>query len=57
MRSLTAARMIVPCCKGLVHVVQTALEQARPSLGFKEVVIGIQGEIAEEIEHQPKEVA
>jgi NAD-dependent dihydropyrimidine dehydrogenase PreA subunit len=43
--SLKVARMEVPCCTGLVHIVQQALELAGSDLKLREVVVGLGGEI------------
>jgi hypothetical protein len=42
--SLTVARMVVPCCSGLVHLVNEAVERSGSGISVKEVVIGIDGE-------------
>ena len=45
-KSLTAVRMEVPCCSGLVHMAQQAIIAASgKNIPFKEVVIGVRGEI------------
>ena len=44
-RSLTVARMEVPCCSGLVRILQAAVRLAgRDDLVIREVVIGIRGD-------------
>jgi ferredoxin len=43
--SLTVARMVVPCCSGLVHIVNEAVEQSGTGIQAKEIVIGIDGQI------------
>jgi len=43
--SLTVARMVVPCCSGLVHIVNEAVERSGGGIRFKEIVIGIDGQI------------
>jgi len=43
--SLTVARMVVPCCSGLVHLVNAAVEKSGVSLPVKEIVIGIDGQV------------
>lgn len=43
--SLKVARMEVPCCMGLVNILDQALEQAGSDLKLREVVIGLGGEI------------
>ena len=42
-RSVTVARMEVPCCQGLVMLVRRALAAAGGDTPFGEVVVGIQG--------------
>lgn len=43
-RSITIARMEVPCCGGLVRIVQAALAMAGKEIPVEEVVVGIRGE-------------
>jgi hypothetical protein len=43
--SLTVARMVVPCCSGLIHLVNEAIERAGTGIRMKEVVIGIDGQV------------
>lgn len=43
--SLTVARMVVPCCSGLIHIVNEAVERYGTGIRFKEIVIGIDGQI------------
>ena len=43
-RSLTVAIMEVPCCGGLVRVVQRALEQSGKDIPVEIVTIGVRGE-------------
>ena len=43
--SLTVARMVVPCCSGLVHIVNEAGERSGTGIRFKEIVVGIDGQI------------
>jgi ferredoxin len=45
--SLTVARMVVPCCSGLVHIVDAAVEKSGIGLPVKEMVIGIDGQVME----------
>jgi Pyruvate/2-oxoacid:ferredoxin oxidoreductase delta subunit len=42
-RSITVARMEVPCCMGLVRMVEQAVEQSGIEVEVDEVVIGIDG--------------
>jgi Fe-S-cluster-containing hydrogenase component 2 len=44
-RSLTVLRMEVPCCSGLTRLARLALAASGKDIPFKEVVIGIRGEI------------
>ena len=43
-KSVTCAHMEVPCCFGLVSVVETAIADSGKKIPFKEITIGIQGE-------------
>lgn len=43
--SLTVARMTVPCCSGLSHLVNMAVEKSGTGIRVKEVVVGIDGQI------------
>lgn len=43
--SLTVARMVVPCCTGLVHIVREAIEKSGTNINLKEIVVGIDGQI------------
>ena len=44
-RSLTVVLVEVPCCGGLWHIAQQALENARRKISMKKVVIGVNGTI------------
>ncbi|UDQ98691.1 4Fe-4S dicluster domain-containing protein [Lentisphaerota bacterium WC36G] len=44
-KSVSVARMEVPCCRGIVTMVQKALEIAEKELDFTEYIIGIEGDI------------
>jgi len=44
-KSLTAARMEVPCCGGIVRLAQLALEASGKNIEFKEIIIGVDGTI------------
>ena len=46
LRSLTVAIMTVPCCSGLVRLVQDAVARAGSPLTVNKVVIGIDGKPA-----------
>jgi hypothetical protein len=39
--------MEVPCCHGLVHIVQEALKKAGKDIPFETVTIGVKGEVME----------
>jgi ferredoxin len=43
--SLTVATMVVPCCSGLVHIVEKAVEMSGRPMNVKKIVIGIDGQI------------
>ena len=43
--SLTVVRMEVPCCAGLVQMVKQAIQLSGKDIPFKEVIIGINGEL------------
>jgi NAD-dependent dihydropyrimidine dehydrogenase PreA subunit len=45
LKSLTVVRMEVPCCSGLTNIARKAISSNGLNLPFKEVVIGIKGEI------------
>lgn len=44
--SLTVAIMTVPCCSGLMHIINEAVELSGKSIAVKKIIIGIDGEIA-----------
>jgi len=46
--SLTVATMVVPCCSGLVRMVERAVEISGTNINVKKIVIGIDGEILSE---------
>ena len=46
--TLTVMIMQVPCCQGLLRLVQTAVEQSSRKIPVKKIVVSIQGEILEE---------
>ncbi|WP_017413241.1 ATP-binding protein [Clostridium tunisiense] len=46
-KSITVARMEVPCCGGIVSAVKTAMLQAGVIVPYREVTIGTNGEIIE----------
>ncbi|RJP29575.1 MAG: 4Fe-4S dicluster domain-containing protein [Candidatus Omnitrophota bacterium] len=43
-KSVTYAHMEVPCCFGLVNIIQSAIEKSGKAIPFKEAVISISGE-------------
>lgn len=45
LKSLTVVRMEVPCCGGLVQMVRQAILNSRNVIPYREVVIGIKGDI------------
>ncbi len=46
-RSITVAHMEVPCCTGIVRVVQAALAEAgREDIPVRDVTVGVDGTIA-----------
>ncbi len=49
--TITVVIMEVPCCSGLVSMIQTALEQADRRVPLKLAVVGIQGELISEQQH------
>ncbi len=46
--SLTVATMVVPCCSGLVRMVEKAVEMSGTGIPIKKIVIGIDGEVIAE---------
>jgi len=44
-KNIKIVHMEVPCCFGLVHIVQEALTQVKKKIPLEEVTIGIKGEI------------
>lgn len=44
-KSIKVIHMEVPCCFGLVHIVQQAINKAKKKIPFEEITIGIKGEI------------
>ena len=44
-RSITVLHMEVPCCHGLPHLVQTALKASGKSIPYKQVEIGLRGNL------------
>lgn len=48
-RSVTVARMEVPCCGGIVHAVKTAMLKAGKIIPYREVTIGTDGRIVSDL--------
>ena len=48
LKSITVARMTVPCCGGLLRLVEHAVEAAGVDIPVRTVVIGLDGEFAQE---------
>jgi NAD-dependent dihydropyrimidine dehydrogenase PreA subunit len=48
-RSVTVAHMEVPCCFGLVNLVEEAVRLGGKEIPIKDVVVSVEGEIAEEV--------
>jgi Pyruvate/2-oxoacid:ferredoxin oxidoreductase delta subunit len=47
--SISVMVMQVPCCSGLVQLVQTAMAQSKRSIPAEAIVVGIQGQILKEL--------
>jgi hypothetical protein len=47
LRSLTVARMEVPCCGGLVFLAKKAIEASGRKIPLNAITIGVQGDIKE----------
>ena len=48
-RSVTAVRMEVPCCGGLIHAVRTAMEASGTRVSLRVVTISTDGQILSEV--------
>lgn len=46
--SLTVARMTVPCCAGLINLVERAVKESGTDINVKEVIIDLEGRILNE---------
>jgi len=44
-KSLTVVHMEVPCCSGLAHMVKQAMQASGKDIPFREVTIGIKGDV------------
>jgi Pyruvate/2-oxoacid:ferredoxin oxidoreductase delta subunit len=44
-KTLTVVHMEVPCCSGLVHIAREALKASGKNIPFKDVTIGVRGEV------------
>jgi ferredoxin len=51
-KSLTVVHMEVPCCSGLTHMARQALKLSGKDIPFREVTIGIKGNIEAEADEQ-----
>ncbi|HNR97949.1 MAG TPA: 4Fe-4S binding protein [Planctomycetota bacterium] len=49
LRSITVARMEVPCCGGLVAIARGAIQRAGRPVPLHEIVIGIRGEVLADV--------
>lgn len=49
--SVTVVRMQVPCCGGIVRVVEAALANSGKKIPYRQVIIDTQGQIIEDIKH------
>ena len=49
LQSITVMVMQVPCCSGLVHIVQEAVEETQAQIPVNAVVVGINGKILKEV--------
>lgn len=47
-KSLTVLRMEVPCCSGLSGIARAAIKESGKTIPFKEIVVGVQGNILAE---------
>ncbi|MBM3254895.1 MAG: 4Fe-4S ferredoxin [Candidatus Omnitrophica bacterium] len=45
LKSITCVRMEVPCCFGLVKIIQEALRLSGKDIAFKEIIVSIKGEL------------
>lgn len=46
--SLTVVMMEVPCCGGLLHLAQTARNNAGRNIPIKQAIVNLQGEVIDE---------
>ena len=44
-RSITVAHMEVPCCMGIVYIVQMAMDKAKVTIPVRDITVGIDGTI------------
>jgi ferredoxin len=51
--SITVAHMEVPCCTGIVRLVETAVRNSGKQLPLCRVKIGVQGELLEQVTKEP----
>ena len=50
LNSITVLVMQVPCCSGLFQIAKMAVENSGKNIPLKVIVIGIQGEVLQEVE-------
>lgn len=48
-KRLTVVRMEVPCCSGLAHMARQAIRLSGKNIPFREIVIGVRGEVLAEV--------
>ncbi len=48
-KSLTVVHMEVPCCSGLAYMARQAIAQSHQDIPFKEVTIGVKGNVKAEV--------
>lgn len=46
-KSITVTRMAVPCCGGIVHAVKQAMLESRTIVPYREVTVGIDGQLVQ----------
>ncbi len=49
-KSVTVAKMEVPCCSGLVQIVNEAMKLAGKSIPFEQITISVRGELLRTLE-------
>ncbi len=48
LKSLTVVHMEVPCCFGLVHLAQQAIQSCGKDIPFREITVGVRGDLKED---------